>query len=602
MVPRDPRANVGYRWQLMEMLRDKPETHAGISEMCRQDVLFWINSFVWQYNPDHPHRRVAPFVTWPKQDKCILAIVDHIHRRRDLILEKSRYQGASWIVVDIFDWLQRYHPWTKTHMVSRKEDLVDSVSDESLFWKLDFIDEWMPDFMKLNLKGTRDRQAMYRRNPANNALMTGEATTKRAGVGARATNMLMDEFAQIQQGFEILHRTTETTHCRIFVSTHVGQDTAFFQICQSGAIDKVVLHWTDHPEQSRGLYRYEEGKVVRYDKSYVFPEDYKFVTDGKPSGGPMPGFRSPWYDAQCERKGSSRAVAMDLDIDPEGSVSQFFDPITINSLRRKFCTPPMVEGDLLHDESGNYTKFEPRSGGVVKLWCRLDVYGNPPVGVYGAGADISTGEGASPSCFSLADSVTGDKLVEVATSRMRPVDFANLCVALCRWFGDALFAWEQQGPGATFGNRVMELGYRRVYYKADDLAYGSLKPTWYRSSEEKPGWYPSPAGKRLLLDEYSKALAKHQFLNRSDQALKECLAFKYNSSGNPEHAGEKSDDPAQGTVNHGDRVIADALCRKMINQLVRPTKVEKKEETISVLSLAWRRKYHEEKDHEEESA
>jgi len=597
-VPMSPRYNLGWRNRIYALCKDNPEYQRGIIEMCSQDCLFYLSTFVWQYNPDHPTRRVAPFVPWKRQQECIRKILDKIDQRKDLIIEKSRYQGATLIVVSVFDWLQRFHPWTKTHMISRKQELVDSVSDDSLFWKLDFIEEWLPDWLKMR----PNRQSMYRENTKNRAIITGESTTGKAGVGGRATIMLMDEFAQIREDFEVLHRTTETTHCRIFVSTHLGQDTAFYTLCQSEAIEKFVLHWSDHPEQARGLYVYENGKIDVLDKTYSFPDDYRFVTDGKPTGGPKPGVRSPYYDNQCERKGSSRAVAMDLDIDPQGSMSQFFDPLIINSLRRHFACPPYLEGDLLYDEGGYPLGFEERRGGLVKLWCNLDSQGNPIVDVYGAGADISTGEGASPSCLSFGLAATGDKVCEVATSRHRPVDFACLSVALCRWFHNAILAWEQAGPGYTFGKRIMELAYGKVYYKKDDLAYGLLHNHSWAANTDKPGWYPSPSAKRLLLDNYAKALTKKQYLNRSDQALKETLSFKYNDAGNPEHAAEKAEDPSQGTVNHGDRVIADALCSMMLSFIHRPKKQEEKKQGPAVLSLQWRRDFHNNKEREEEEA
>src|SRR5260370_34363113 len=136
--------------------------------------------------------------------------------------------------------------------------------------------------------------------------------------------MGIDEFSQIEEDYEVLHRTSDTTGCRIFNFTHKGLGTAAYELTQRVDMRKLNLHWSQHPHKKKGLYRYDtEAKhVVSLDAGFQHDPDYSFITDGSPTGGPCPGLRSPWYDKECRRKGSARAVAMDLDIDPRGSVSQ----------------------------------------------------------------------------------------------------------------------------------------------------------------------------------------------------------------------------------------------------------------------------------------
>src|SRR5262249_13323617 len=153
-----------------------------------------------------------------------------------------------------------------------------------------------------------------------------------------------------------------------------------------------------------------------------------------------------------------------LDIDPQGSMYQFFDREMIVAYARTFCLPPYLEGDLVFDpDTGKPIQFVPAGGGPVKLWLRLDPQGCPPRKQYTAGADCSAGVGSTNSCFSVCDAQTKEKILEFATPYLRPDQFAAKCVALCRWFvnqaGDgARFAWETQGPGVPFGLKVTELG------------------------------------------------------------------------------------------------------------------------------------------------
>lgn len=225
--------------------------------------------------------------------------------------------------------------------------------------------------------------------------------------------------------------------------------------------------------------------------------------------------------------------------------------------------------------------------------------GKIPADVYAAGADISTGNGATPSCLSFIQSRTGLKVGEYTHCRLYPEKFAFVASALCWLFKTeegqgAYFAWEAQGPGQTFGKVLVEdLGYRNVYYHIDETKRNP-KPTG------KPGWYPLPNLKNLLIREYNAALMSGLFVNRSREALEECREFKYDSRGNVTHAKQDTGDLSGSRVNHGDHVIADALAWKMAKGK-QSTLQSEKDPAPLLGSIAWRRKWNEDKKKEEEA-
>lgn len=602
-VPRQLKANLAYRrWILNRAARDI-DVQTGLKEMCRRDILFFINTFGWQFNPVNSGHEVGPFICWEEfQDKAIREILDAVYDQHDALIEKSREMGASWLILFIMVWCARFFQRKSFLVMSRKEDLVDSESSDSLFWKVDFIlrhlPEWLcpPDNIRRRslLVGFKDTQSA----------LHGEATTGKAGVGGRHTAIFLDEFSQVPEDREILHRTSDTARCRIFNGTHLGQDTAFYELSQRETIQKIVMHWTQHPEKKRGAYRMMEGKVQVIDKKFRFDPEYKFVMDGTPLGGPYPGIRSPYYDEQCRRKGSARAIAMDLDIDPRGSVSQYYDRALIGQLRAQYACLPFWEGDLIFDrETAKPQELRKTKGGLIKLWCHLDAHGRPPIADYAAGLDISTGEGATPSCLSIANRTTGEKLLQVVTSFMRPELFAAFSMALFRLFVDAegngpYVAWENVGPGIPFGKDLYErFGYRRVLWKRDETKahdLDNLTPNTY-------GWFPSNPNIRLLHDAYQRALRERTFLNRSDEALAQCLEWKFDEKKQAPVFGRARrtglEDISESQINHGDVVVADALCNKMCDSQV--VRQQRKEESIPLLSLAWRKKLWEQKEREE---
>lgn len=557
-IPKNFRENLLYRRDLLRKCSKNLFNQDLIRSACKRDILFYINAFVWQYNPQHFGGEIGPFITWPMQDIAIKKILWCIEHRKDLRMAKSREMGASWMCLIVMDWLYQFHGDKKFLMISRNKEAVDAVDDsDSLFWKIDFMHAHLPGWLKPDER----RKKMAFKLKGHYAGITGQASTEYSGSGGRAAAAFIDEFSKIFDDFGLLNHLADTTQCCIFNFTHTGLDTAAYAICDRQKypnMEELRLHWSDHPEKNPGLYQYNEEthKVDVIDKTYAYPEYFQFVMDGK--------LRSPWYDKECVRRGNeSRWIAMNLDIDPKGSVSQFFDSMKIAQLKREFCRPPLWEGDLEYDVTGKPVSFIQRPGGTLKLWINLRD-GFPPPESYGAGGDIAAGSGATPSCLSVFSRQTGEKVAEYANAHIEPIDLAPLAVALCRAFRDtdgegAAFAWEMQGPGKKFGDRVVtQLGYRNIYFhRREDTLLKKVTDTF--------GWFPSPDNKLRLLTEYRNGLYKRELINRSEIALEECLDFSYQPNGYVEHGGAMAtNDPTGARVNHGDRPIADALACMMI--------------------------------------
>lgn len=601
-VPTRLKKNLEYRRLVLQRAVRSRNFRRGLLAACEQDPLFFVNTFVWQFNPTMLDREVGPFIAWDFQSSALQQILTAVETPEDLLIEKSREMGASWLCLIAFLWRWRFRPMQKFLVISRSEDAVDKPDDpDSLFWKLDFMIQKLPNWMMDKFDPDKHRKKMILIHP-NGSVLSGQASTGKAGVGGRATAMFIDEFSQIREDYQVLQRTSDTTKCRIFNGTHLGLDTAFYGLSQRPDMHKLVMHWTQHPEKRKGLYRYDfdNSEIRILDKDYIFDPDYDFVKDGSPTGGPYPGIRSPWYDEQCRRKGSTRAIAMDLDINPTGSVSQFFDPVVIRQLQHEYSQDPIWVGDLHYDkESGRSPKLVSNPSGLVKMWMLPTYDGQIPPGRYAVGLDISHGTGSTPSTMSITNADTRKKILEYSNAWIDPDDFAVFAVAMCRLFHThddigAMLIWEAAGPGIKFGQVIVRLGYTdRIYYRVDE--FGTEK-----KRSDKPGWYPSPNAKNTLLMEYHKALSSRQYLNPSKTALAECLAFMFDSRGNITHSGETAtDDPTKARHNHGDMVIADALSWKMAQEMGAIDVTKNFTPPNPEGSLAWRRQLRLEKQREE---
>lgn len=595
LVPKGGLENLQYRLWLLQDARQDRQKQIGYMEMCRLDILFWINSFVWQFNPQVLGDEVAPFIAWDFQDEAILYILSCIEDREDLRIQKSRDMGASWMCLLVMIWMSLFHDYKKFLLMSRDVDSVDKAGEpDSLMWKMCFVHEHLPDWMTGGLGDGIIKRKMafeYRRTKGT---VTGDASTGAGGVGGRATSGFMDEFTKMEKAEEVFENTRDTTFCRIFNFTHYGTESMGYTLCYDAkysSMRSLTLHWSHHPMKNKGLYRYDPdtNKIDYIDKDYQHPPGYDFDRTGAPHGGAFPGIRSPWYDKECKSR-TERGVQLHLDIDPRGATSQFFNAFAIKLLIKKHCREPRWVGDLKWDkEKGEPIELVRNELGAIKLWIPVTGDNKVPIMKLGGGADVAAGTGASPSTLSFFAVETCDKILEYSNNKIYPETFASLSVALCRLFGgDVRLAWENQGgSGSTYGQTLLALGYRNLAQAS------SPDPSLYRNriSEVKLGWFANKKTKVTLFELYRHALQEEEVVNYSEAAMLETANYIYNGDGVDYKKRGKSVSDASGEgAFHGDLVIGDALATKMVKELggQMPTRREQGQ-TETVFSVAGRR-------------
>lgn len=579
-VPTDLAENMRWRANVYRQVMEDQSYADVIWDACRQDPIFYVNGFVWTYDPRREPFPKVPMILYPFQEyglrEIILAINDH-----DLLVEKSRDMGASWLCILGFEWAWHFHEMLSFLMGSRVEEYVDkSDNPKSLFWKVDFIHKNLPGWLMPRGFDRSCRSKMHIYNPQTESVIDGESTTANFARGDRRSGILLDEFAAVDEfGHRVLNATRDATKCRLFNSTPNGVGNAYYDIRQTG-IQKLRFHWSEHPLKNHGLYKTaDDGGLEVFDYS-GYPANYHPILDGK--------LRSPWYDNECKRTVSEREIATELDIDYLGSGYQYFSATAIQEAIRRFARPPSLVGDLEYDSiTAEPVAFRECQDGRLHLWCLLNKDGNPPrehrvvIGV-----DVSAGTGSSNSCACGYDAVTNEKLFEYANPYIRPEEFARQVVALARWFDGALIIWESNGPGRQFGSRVLELKYGNIYYRRREESIS-------KKVSDVPGWASTKETKLVLMGEYRAAVEKFACVNRSKIALQETLEYLFDNKGGVSHSIEDNKvDPTGAKGNHGDRVIADALAwRGITDRKSRPEQHEQRK--IPVGSLAWRRQMRE---------
>lgn len=575
-VPTDLRENLLWRAKTHAKVMKDFSYSEVLREACAADPIFYVNGFLYTYDPRLQPFCKVPFILYPFQRDGILETFDAIGNE-DLLIEKSRDMGASWLTITAFEYLWHFKKLMSFLMVSRTESYVDQTGNpKALFQKIDFIHKYLPSWLMPKGYNANDhRMKLHIKNPETGSVIDGESTTGQVARGDRRTAILLDEFAAVEQGHKVLSSTRDVTKSRLFNSTPEGINNAYYDIRQTN-IRKLRFIWTDHPTKRVGLYRTDSAGELEILDHEGYPEDYEPILDGKT--------RSIWFDEQCERAATMQEIAQEIEIDYLGSGHQFFLAEAIQEAIRKYARSPVVTCDLDYDSlTAEPGELHEHKKGKFRLWVSPDREGNLTRDhKYVLGCDVSAGTGSSNSTICIYDSTALEKVGEYANPYIRPEEFAKQAVAIATWLHGAYLVWENNGVGRQFGSRVIELRYGRIYYR-------KREETISKKTTLIPGWHSSKETKLVLMGEYRSAIEKQKIINRSKEALEECLEYIFDKTGGVSHSKEDNkEDPTGARDNHGDRVIADALAFRGISENAVVLEKSSKPE-IPIGSLAWRK-------------
>ena len=573
LAPTAPKANLRWRARLREAAIDDLELRAALKQACFDDPLFFFMFAAWLIEPRSASKTI-PFVLYPHQRPAIMALVNSVKSASlnseepiDVVFDKSRAQGATWICLYVILWFWLHEPMFAAGIISRNIEAVDKRNyPGSLFPKLDWAISMLPRWLLpegFNAGKDRSQTDHVWHNRENGAAIVGTACTPEAFSGDRLTVVFYDEAAKVdhddfQEGMNSIQHVTLV---RWIVSTHYGDSGPFYEMVFGDAAGiKVVLDWKDNPSQNRLAYSFVNGRAIPLHKE-DFGELWQYTEENQAMLSKLKrrGFvkegriRSPWYDRKCAQKGATpRGIAQDLDRDPRSTVGKMFPPEILDKME-KLCQPPVWQGDaIVRDGKLHLVKHE---DGPLKLWFMPGLNDDPPRGRYAVAADIGTGitgDTASNSALSGGNSETGEQVLEYV-NQLPEARHADVAVAICEWLDDAFLIWEAQGScGKRFATRVVEeIRYWNVFKR-------TTAPTKHKNVESHYGWVNNrPAHKRDLFQDLYLAMDDEEFIPRSAEMILECRGWE-----EPEQ-----DKIIYHGTGHGDRTIAAGLCHKGMKEI-----------------------------------
>lgn len=239
--------------QQLELITDI----SAIKEHYKNNISDFIDTFGVTYDPRNASKddkpSIIPFKLFDKQKDFVNWVVNNLNNMENGNCVKSRDMGISWLCVAIAVSLCVLNDNIVIGFGSRKEEYVDkNDSPKSLFYKARFFAECLPK----NLRGgfSNKTTTHLRINfPETNSYIVGEAGDN-IGRGDRASLYFVDEAAFIERSQLIEASLSQTTECRIDISTPNGNDNAFAKKVRENK-NVFRFHWRDDPRKSEEWYK-----------------------------------------------------------------------------------------------------------------------------------------------------------------------------------------------------------------------------------------------------------------------------------------------------------------------------------------------------------
>ena len=254
----DYRAEFARRVANLVNIRANPQLVPALKMHYKHNPVDFICDWGVTYDPRLVERglpAVIPLVLFPRQREFVQWVLGRWKSSESGLSDKSRDMGLSVVCQALACTLCLFHEDLSIGFGSRKEALVDRAGDpDTLFYKGRMFLEHLP----VEFRGGYDPQQhtthMKIEIPATGSVIKGEAGDN-IGRGGRSSLYFDDESAFIARPQLVDAALSQTTNCRISVSSVNGMDNPFAQKRWSWPERKIfTFHWRDDPRKDDAWY------------------------------------------------------------------------------------------------------------------------------------------------------------------------------------------------------------------------------------------------------------------------------------------------------------------------------------------------------------
>lgn len=292
-----------FRWRAQFLLRIRQAGSAErLCDFYRDHPIQFIIDWGMTFEPRNPEIGLPtkiPFVLYPRQiEWCEWVLGRWRGRERGMNL-KSRGAGVSWLAVCLAATLCLFNRGIVAGFGSRKAEYVDQLGDpKSLFFKARMFLENLPPEFRFGWNANEHSRQMRIFFPHSESAMTGESGDG-IGRGDRTSIYFVDEAGFLEHPELAEASLSDTTNCRIDISTSPGSNTVFADRFAAMPEQQVFrMHWRDDPRRTGNWHakKLAETPLQIFNREYEmsldefgeFFTEASLLIDGKPVAMPKP--------------------------------------------------------------------------------------------------------------------------------------------------------------------------------------------------------------------------------------------------------------------------------------------------------------------------
>jgi phage terminase large subunit len=241
-----------HRFDKLNKIRTDPSILPVLRQYYKENPAQFIIDWGTTSDPRNVERglpALVPFLLFPRQEEWVSWLIERWRNQEPGLTDKSREMGLSWLMVAVSATLCLFNSGMEIGFGSRKEEYVDKLGDpKSLLYKVRMFMRFLPKEFRGTWQEKKHAPHMRVEFPDSGSIISGEAGDG-IGRGARASLYFVDESAWLPRPELVDLSLSQTTNCRIDISTPRGMANPFGRKRHNGKMSVFSFHWREDPRK-----------------------------------------------------------------------------------------------------------------------------------------------------------------------------------------------------------------------------------------------------------------------------------------------------------------------------------------------------------------
>lgn len=271
------------RAKRLAWIRANPKKLPELRRYYKDNIAQFITDWGLTFDPRNAERGLPstiPFILFDRQAEWVDEFISAWKNQEPFLTEKTRDMGMSWLSVAVAATICLFYEGIVAGFGSRKEEYVDKIgAPKSLFYKMRMFLKYLPPEFRGGFDELKHAPHMRISIPSTGSYVAGESGDG-IGRGDRSSFYFVDESAFLERPQLVEASLSQTTNCRVDISTPNGSDNPFAQKALGGKIRKFRFHWRDDPRKDDAWYADQVDKLDPVTVAQEIDIDYNASKEG----------------------------------------------------------------------------------------------------------------------------------------------------------------------------------------------------------------------------------------------------------------------------------------------------------------------------------